>query len=72
MSVPLVLIGYSQAEAAYSGTRLKGNPPKARAFTLRISGDKEELRNDLDRMFGLRHRSLFPDLPGFAQYGETF
>jgi len=72
MSVPLVLIGYSQAEAAHAGRRLAGNPPKARAFTLRIAGDKEELRNDLDRMLGLRHRSLFPDFPGFAQYGERF
>lgn len=72
MSVPLVLINYEQAEAAYNGEALRGQPPKARAFTLRISADKSELRADLDRMLGLRHQSLFPDFPGFAQHGRSF
>jgi hypothetical protein len=44
MSVPFVLINYNQAEAAYNGEALPGQPPKARAFTLRITADKSELR----------------------------
>jgi hypothetical protein len=72
MSVPLVLINYSQAEAAASGAPLVGRPPKARAFTLRITADKPQLRGELDRMLGHRHQTLFPDFPGFANYGRTF
>lgn len=72
MSVPVVLINYTQAEAAFNNKPLAGAPPKARAFTLRITADKAELRAELDRMLGHRHRSLFPDFPGFAEYGESF
>jgi hypothetical protein len=72
MSVPFVLINYNQAEAAYNGEALPGQPPKARAFTLRTTADKSELRADLDRMLGHRHQSLFPDFPGFAKYGRSF
>jgi hypothetical protein len=72
MSVPVVLINYDQAEAAYAGINLAGQPPKARTFTLRIKVDKEQLRAELDRMLGHRHQSLFPDFPGFADFGESF
>jgi FRG domain len=72
MSVPVVLINYEQAEAAYAGTTLVGQPPKARTFTLRVVADKERIRAELDRMLGHRHCSLFPDFPGFAQYGAGF
>lgn len=72
MSVPLVVINYNQAEAAFNGQPLAGAPPKARAFTLRVTADKAALRAELDRMLGHRHGSLFPDFPGFAQYGESF
>ncbi len=72
MSVPVVLIGYEQAEAAYAGTTLAVQPPKARTFTLRVAVDKEQARAELDRMLGHRHQSLFPDYPGFAQFGRSF
>jgi FRG domain len=72
MSVPLVLIKHSQAEAAYDEEALVGHPPKARAFTLRITASKDELRDELDRTLGHGHRSLFPDFPGLAQYGRSF
>lgn len=72
MSVPLVVINYNQAEAAYNGETLQGAPPKARAFTIRITGEKAELRAELDRMLGHRHRTLFPDYAGFAQFGASF
>jgi hypothetical protein len=72
MSVPLVVINYNQAVAAFNNEPLAGAPPKARAFTLRIVADKHELLDELARMLGHGHRSLFPDFPGFAQYGSTF
>ncbi len=71
MSVPFQLISYKQAVAAFVGQGLPGQPPKARAFTLRI-GQKQTLRDELQRGFGYSHRSLFPDFPGFAEYGTSF
>jgi len=71
MSVPLALIKYDHAEAAYNGRRLSGKQPEAAAFTLRVTADKAALRADLDRMFGHNHQSLFPDFPGFAEYGRS-
>ena len=72
MSVPFRLIQYDQAVAAFSGRQLAGQPPKARAFTIKISADKENLRSELARGFGQTHRSLFPDFPGLAQFGRSF
>ena len=57
MSVPFVLINYQQAEAAFAGTLLAGAPPKARSFTLCITGHKAELRAELNQIFGYGHRS---------------
>jgi FRG domain-containing protein len=72
MSVPFKLINYDQAVAALNNERLVGAPPKARAFTLKINGDKGELRAELARAFGHSHRSLFPDFPGLSQFGQSF
>jgi hypothetical protein len=72
MSVPLVVINYAQAEAAFNHQPIAGTPPKARAFTLRIAASKPDIRAELDRMLGHRHLSLFPDFPGFEQYGQSF
>lgn len=72
MSVPFKLIHYDQAVAAFSGQNLVGAPPKARAFTLKIVGEKQALRAELAQGFGLTHRSMFPDFPGLAQFGRSF
>jgi len=72
MSVPLVVINYNQAKAAFNGDAPRGAPPKARAFTLRVIADKAELRAELDRMLGHQHRTLFPDYAGLAEFGQSF
>jgi hypothetical protein len=66
MSVPFRLIKYDHAVAASTGTALKGTPPRARAFTLRIS-KKAEIRRDLERSFGYSNATLFPDMAGFHE-----
>jgi hypothetical protein len=71
MSVPFRLIGYDQAVAAFEGRNLPGQPPKARAFTLRISR-KADLRRGLEQAFGYSYPSLFPDLPGYRDYGRSW
>ena len=71
MSVPFVLISYEQAVAAAANTKLRGKPPKARAFTVKIT-NKAVVKQDLERGYGYSHQSLFPDFPGLAQYGKTF
>ncbi len=71
MSVPFRLINYEQAVSAAAGTTLAGAPPKARAFTLRVKS-KEATRASLEQAFGYTHRSLFPDFPGFSDFGQTF
>jgi hypothetical protein len=71
MSIPFRLINYQQAVAAFNGQQLVGAPPKARAFTLRVTG-KSGLRAELDQAFSYSHRSLFPDFPGHAKYGVSF
>src|SRR5579862_946049 len=72
MSVPFRLIHYDQAAAAFEGRRFPGHPPRARAFTLRATGDKADLKTELEQGFGLTYRSLFPDFPGLARYGQSF
>jgi hypothetical protein len=71
MSLPFQLINYRQAEAAYDGKSLAGYPPKVRAFTLRVEG-KTAIRGELERAFDLSHKTLFPDFPGMADYGNSF
>jgi hypothetical protein len=71
MSLPFSLISYRQAVAARQNRQLAGRPPEVRAFTLLISG-KPTLRADLENAFGYSRQSLFPDLPGFAEYGQSF
>lgn len=71
MSVPLALVNYEQAVRAYEGSRWVGQPPKARAFTLRV-GKKGQLRREIEQAFGYSYSSLFPDFAGFATYGRSF
>ena len=71
MSMPFRLIKYDQAVAAAEGRNLVGKPPKARAFTLRVRA-KQVLKQQLEQGFGYSHDSLFPDFPGFADYGRSF
>lgn len=71
MSVPFKLINYDQAVAASEGRKLVGKPPKARAFTLRIS-NKADLRLGLEQAFGYSYSSLFPDFPGLRDYGKSW
>jgi FRG domain-containing protein len=71
MSVPFQLITYEQAKAAYAGKRTGGNQPQVAAFTLRVA-NKEEVRSDLERTFGLSSSVLFPDVPGLATFGTSF
>jgi len=71
MSVPLQLITYEQAEAAFNGRHAAGRAPQVAAFTLRIRNSAEVLV-DLEQTFGLSSRSLFPDVPGLAAYGASF
>lgn len=71
MSVPFQLINYEQAVAAFEGKSYTGQPPKVRAFTLRVK-KKSEIRDELQRTFDLSPRTLFPDFPGMAAYGQSF
>jgi len=71
MSVPFKLINYDQAVAASEGRNLVGKPPKARAFTLRIS-NKADLRRGLEQAFGYSYSSLFPDFAGLRDYGKSW
>lgn len=70
MSIPFQLIKYERAEAFAEGRNIGGAPAKASAFTLRIQ-NKAAIRSRLFQMFGYSERSLFPDLPGLAQYGAA-
>jgi hypothetical protein len=71
MSIPFLLITYQQAEAAYAGRTVRGRPPETAAFTIRIK-NKGQIRDALQRTFGLSSRSLFPDVPGLAQFGRAW
>jgi len=60
MSVPFRLIQYDQAVAAFSGRQLAGQPPKARAFTIKISADKENLVGAGGKLTPLRRLKTDP------------
>jgi len=51
----------------------RGNRPVyPLAFTLRIpAAAKPGLRRDLERAFGYTHAMMYPDYPGFAQFGRS-
>jgi hypothetical protein len=51
----------------------RGNQPAyPLAFTLRIPANaKPGLRRDLERGFGYTHAMMYPDYPGFAQFGRS-
>lgn len=47
-----------------------GRPPENPAYTIRIKkGAKAEIRNCLEKLYGYRHETIYPDYPGFALYG---
>ena len=71
MSIPFTLVGYDRAQAAGRGVAAKGRPPKAGAFTLRIS-NKPKVRAELRAAFGYSYRTLFPDFAALADRGKTF
>lgn len=71
MSIPFRLITYDRAIAAYENRAVPGRAPRARAFTLKV-GNKGQLKAELEQAFGYSYRSLFPDLPGFEQHGQTW
>jgi hypothetical protein len=71
MSVPIELVRYARAEAAGKGGKVPAQPNEIRTFTLRVA-NKRRLRADLENSLGLTHRSLFPDLTGFSQYGRSW
>ncbi len=71
MSVPFVLINYLQANTAKSGAAMRGRRPEISAFTIRIK-DKRRIRSNLERTLGMTARSLFPDVPGLAEYGRSW
>ena len=72
MSIPFQLIKYERAEAHAAGRRTPGGPAEASAFrTIRIA-NKVEMRRDLEQTFGYSERGLFPDFPGFRDYGKTW
>ena len=70
MSLPFTLISFRQAEVAARGERLPGRPPRARAFTLRVT-NKEALRGELERGFSYSYASIYPDFPGFARFARS-
>jgi hypothetical protein len=71
MSLPFQLVRYARAEAAARGVRVAAKPDEVRAFTLRVRR-KSRLRADLENALGYAHRTLFPDLTGFEQYGRSW
>lgn len=71
MSVPFVLINYQQAVAAKTGAVMPGRAPEISAFTIKVR-NKQRVRRELERTFGLSARSLFPEAPGLRQYGRTW
>jgi hypothetical protein len=71
MSVPFVLINYLQAVAAKSGAPMRGKPPDISAFTIRVR-NTARIRRMLEQTLSLSARSLFPDVPGFQQYGSAW
>jgi hypothetical protein len=71
MSVPFQLVKYEQAEAAYRGDKIGGKQPEARGFTIRIT-NKPALLRDLEQVFDYDYPALFPDFPGFSDFGLTW
>ncbi|MYM71238.1 FRG domain-containing protein [Duganella sp. FT134W] len=50
----------------------KGTPPRNGAlYTFRITARaKQDIRRQLEQMFGYRHSTIYPDYTGFAQFGN--
>ncbi len=41
------------------------------AYTFRIAADaKAEIREQLRALFGYQHSTIYPDMSGFAEFGE--
>ncbi len=48
----------------------RGRRPASPCYTIRIAASaKRKIREDLLALFGYEHRTLFPDHPGFAEFG---
>lgn len=63
LSLPLRL---HKAEPEAGGVSTGGQP----AYTYRINaGAKAEIRARLTKVFGYAHRTMYPDYPGFAEFG---
>lgn len=61
-----VALRIHKAEPEGGGVGEAGQP----AYTFRIKSDaKADIRERLRRVFGYSHETLFPDYPGFAEYG---
>lgn len=64
-SLPLRL---HKADPQAGGVGTGGAP----AYTFRIkAAAKAEIRRRLETLFGYSHRTIYPDLPGFAEFGTT-
>jgi hypothetical protein len=56
------------ADPSAGGVPAGGAP----AYTFRIAASaKSVIRQRLEALFGYTHRTIYPDLPGFAQYGTS-
>jgi hypothetical protein len=65
VSVPLRL---HKARPERGGVSTEGQP----AYTFRIPASaKSDIRDRLSRVFAYRHSTVYPDYPGFAQYGAA-
>lgn len=51
----------------------RGAIPHSALYTFRIAANaKEEIRERLDKMFGYRHATLYPDYTGFSNFGTPW
>ncbi len=60
---------YEHAGVSQAGLNLKWTPPRALAFTVRVSR-KAEIRTALEQSFGYSHAWLFPDMAVFHDQGR--
>lgn len=72
--------GYWSIEDVRKATSVSLHPNKLRSRQGRVSGSavytirveanaKQEVRQRLKSLFGYEHRTIYPDLPGFAEFG---
>ena len=50
--------------------RVARNSARNSVYSIKIKADaKKEIRDKLESIFGYTHSVIYPDLPGFVQYG---